>query len=146
MSYAESTSVPVDRSRTEIERVLQNYGASEFFYGTSEKGEGIGFVYKGRPIKIGIPVVPKKNYSDNQSGENKRQQERRRLWRVLLIALKAKLELVNAGLVSFEDEFLAQTCLPKATGYSTVGDWAKEQIGTMITTGKMPKLLMAGEQ
>jgi hypothetical protein len=137
MSYAESTSVPVDRSRIEVEKILQRYGATEFFYGTSPKGEGIGFVYKNIPIKIGIPMP--KTGSDRQD-----QQERRRLWRVLVIALKAKLELVDSRITSFEDEFLAQTCLPKSSGYSTVGDWAKEQIGVIIETGKMPKLLSSG--
>jgi len=138
MAYAKNTKVPIDRSRAHIERVLENYGAEEFFYGSSPRGKGIGFKYKGRVIKIGVPIPKREEYPNNQTGRMKWEREERRLWRVLLIALKAKLELVDAGITSFEDEFLAQTCLPDG---SAVGDWAKEQIGVMIETGKMPKLL-----
>jgi hypothetical protein len=138
MSYAARTKVPIERSREEIERVLHNYGADEFFYGASTKGKGIGFRYKGRVIKIGIPIPPRSEYSNSQYGENKWHQEEQRRWRVLLIALKAKLELIDAGLTTFEDEFLAQTALPDG---SSVGDWARSQIDSMIQEGKMPKLL-----
>jgi hypothetical protein len=138
MSYASQTKVPIERSREEIERVLHNYGADEFFYGSSAKGKGIGFRYKGRIIKIGIPIPPRTDYSASQFGEYKWQQEERRRWRVLLIALKAKLELIDAELTTFEDEFLAQTALPDG---SSVGDWARTQINDMIEAGKMPKML-----
>ena len=141
MSYAEKTSVPVARSRDEIERILTKYGADQFFYGTSIKGKGIGFAYKGRAIKIGIPMPLESEYGDGATAENKWKQEERRRWRVLLIALKAKLEMIDAGLTTFEDEFLAQTCLPDG---GVVGDWAKTQIDTMIEGGKMPNLLPAG--
>lgn len=33
MAYASDTSVPVDRSKAEIERILERYGASAFMYG-----------------------------------------------------------------------------------------------------------------
>ena len=106
--YAKNTKVPVDRSKAEIENVLIRYGADEFFYGRSAKGDGIGFKYNGRVIKIGVPKPNERDYPTEQ----KLAQERRRRWRVLLIALKAKLELIDAQLTTFEDEFLAQTCLP----------------------------------
>jgi hypothetical protein len=141
MPYAEKTSVPIEQSRLEIEKVLIKYGATAFFYGSSPKGKGIGFEYKRRTIKIGIPIPDRKKYSNTQTGEFHWRQEERRRWRVLLIALKAKLELIDAELTTFEDEFLAQTCLPDK---STVGDWAKAQINTIIETGKMPNLLTDG--
>lgn len=141
MSYAKNTSVPVERSRAEIERTLIRYGAESFFYGRSPKGSGIGFSYKGRMIRISIPMPARDDYRPTQVGETKWKQEHRRLWRVLLLGLKAKLELVDSGLISFEDEFLAQTCLP--TG-ETVSDYAQPKIQEMIETGQMPKLLPEG--
>jgi hypothetical protein len=141
MAYAEKTSVSVKKSRDEIEQLLTKYGADQFFYGSSIKGKGIGFAYKGRAIKIGIPMPDKGTYGFSQAGQKKWEQEERRRWRVLLIALKAKLELIDVGLTTFEDEFLAQTCLPDG---GVVGDWAKNQIDTMITAGKMPQLLPSG--
>lgn len=35
MAYAENTSVSSEKSRAEIERTLQKYGADQFMYGSS---------------------------------------------------------------------------------------------------------------
>ncbi|MGA1979480.1 MAG: hypothetical protein ABSG99_02790 [Sedimentisphaerales bacterium] len=137
--YAENTSVPIERSKVEIERTLIRYGAEEFFYGTSSRGSGVGFKYKGRVIKMNIPMPDRKKYPANQSGETKWMQAQRQLWRVLLLALKAKLELVDNGLTTFEDEFLAQTCLP---GGGTISQHLQPQIDKMVESGKMPDLLL----
>jgi len=138
MSYAQTTRVPVERSRAEIEKTLMRYGVNDFFYGRSaERGGGIGFKYKGRVIKIGVPLPNKKEYDSEQ----KYNQEYRRRWRVLLLALKAILELVDAGLVSFEDEFLAQTCLPDGR---TVSQYYQPLIEEAVEQGKMPKALLPG--
>ena len=40
MTYAQRTRVPVDRSKTEIERTLTRYGAKRFLY-ASEGGKAI---------------------------------------------------------------------------------------------------------
>ena len=139
--YAANTKVPVERSRLEIERTLERYGVEAFFYGTSCKGSGIGFKHKGRAIQMSVPLPERKDFADTQTGEGDWKREHRRLWRVLLIAIKAKLELVDAGLVKFEDEFLAQTCLP---GGGTVSQNLQPQIEEAIKTGRMPKLLTEG--
>lgn len=136
--YAANTRVPIAQSRVEIERILKRYGIENFFFGTSPRGDGIGFRYKGRAIKFGIPLPKRSDFRNSQSGEQDWKRETRRLYRVLVIALKAKLELIDAGLTTFEDEFLAQTCL--ASG-ETVGEALKSQIETMLQTGEMPKLL-----
>lgn len=138
MSYAEHTKVSVDRSKNEIEKTLLRYGADDFMYGSSAtKGGGIMFKYNNRLIKIGVPLPNRDDYQY----ETRYNQEYRRRWRVLLLALKAKLELVDAGLVSFEDEFLAQTCLPDGT---TIADTIQPQIQQAIKEGNVPKLLLPG--
>lgn len=138
MSYAEHTRVPVERSKSEIEKTLLRYGADDFMYGSSvARGGGIMFKYNERLIKIGVPLPDENEFVSEQ----KYKQEYRRRWRVLLLALKAKLELVDAGLVSFEDEFLAQTCLPDGT---TIADTIQPQIQQAITEGKSPTLLLPG--
>lgn len=141
MSYAENTRVPVERSRAEIERTLIRYGVEGFFYGRSSKNSGIGFTYKGRMIRLSIPMPQRKDYGSTKAGEETCNREHRRLWRVLLLSLKAKLELVDSGLVSFEDEFLAYTCLPDG---QTVSQMLQPQLENMVETGRMPKLLPEG--
>lgn len=139
MSYAENTKVPVERSRIEIEKILKRHGVDSFFFGTSPQGDGIGFEYKGRTIKFGIPLPKRDDFKPTRTGEQDYKRSMRQRYRVLVIALKAKLELVDIGLTTFEDEFLAQTCLPNGT---TVAETVQPQIQQAITKGKSPKLLL----
>jgi|AACY02.16.fsa_nt_gi hypothetical protein len=52
--------------------------------------------------------------------------------------IKAKLEAVEAGIVTFEEEFLPQTVLPDG---SRVNEWAQPQMEQAYLEGKMPPLL-----
>jgi hypothetical protein len=136
--YASNTTVSADRSKAEIERTLIRYGVDEFFYGRSASGAGIGFTFKGRTIKLNVPMPSRNDYRDNKAGEDDWNRERRRLWRVLLLSIKADLEAIDSGLKTFEDVYLAYTCLPNG---STVGQEIQEKIDVMVTGGQMPKLL-----
>jgi hypothetical protein len=49
--YAKSTRVPINRSRDEIEKTLQRYGAGKFGVVTEMTGATLVFQYKGRVIK-----------------------------------------------------------------------------------------------
>ena len=46
-TYAKDTEVPIDRSKSEIERILQRYGATAFMYGWNEGKAIIGFSLHG---------------------------------------------------------------------------------------------------
>ena len=48
MAYAEKTNVSTDRSRAEIERTLQRYGADQFMYGWESERAMVGFRMAGR--------------------------------------------------------------------------------------------------
>ena len=142
--YAATTRVPIDRSKVEIEQTLIRYGVDEFFYGRSSRGCGIAFKYKGRAFKHNVPNPDRGQFPDTQAGEVQYKQAERQRWRIFLLGLKAKLEWVDAGLSTFEDEFLAQTCLK---GGKTVSESLQPQIEQMLLTGEIPKLLLpAGEQ
>jgi hypothetical protein len=58
-AYAQGTSVPVSRSKTEIEATLKRFGADEFAYGVRKDGSAqIGFVARGRRIRFTLsPIV-----------------------------------------------------------------------------------------
>lgn len=136
--YASNTTVSADRSKAEIEKTLLRYGVDEFFYGRSANGAGVGFTFKGRTIKLNVPLPDRQKYKANKTGDANWEKECRRLRRVLLLWIKANLEVVESGLITFEDIFLAQTCLPNG---STVGQEIQQKIDIMVTGGQMPKLL-----
>jgi hypothetical protein len=92
--FAAKTAVPVDRSRSEIERTLTRYGAEAFSYGWDGDRAVVMFQAQGRRIRFDV-VVP------DQSSETKRAQVERQRWRALLLVIKAKLEAVAIGIVTF---------------------------------------------
>lgn len=125
--YAAKTTVPVARSRDEIERVLSRYGADAFAYGWDTGRSVISFRAHGRFIRFAMDVPPEP-------------QEERQRWRALLLVIKAKLEAVESGITTFEEEFLAHVVLPDNR---TVGDWLSPQIEQAYDDGQMPGSLLA---
>ncbi len=99
--YAEGTTVPIRRTRDEIEDLVTRHGAVNFASGWMDgnKRHAVSFVLQGRLVRfvIGLPT----------GTDAKAEAEARRLWRCLLLAIKAKLEVVRSGIHTFEQEFLA---------------------------------------
>lgn len=151
MRYAASTSVGADKSRAEIERILQRYGATGFLYGWNQDRAVIGFHMQNRQIKFVLQMPDKKDEAFwTTPGQRRRRKESQALraweqatrqrWRALALAVKAKLEAVEAGIASFDGEFLPYIVLP---GGETVADFMLPQIETAYATGKIPKMLPA---
>ncbi len=147
--YASNTSVSVSKSKAEIENILQRYGASQFISGWTQKNAFIGFVINKRHIKLMVVLPPREDFAMTPAGKRKRaeqdilkawEQACRQRWRALALVIKAKLEAVECGIATFENEFLAYTCLPGGKG-ETIGQILQPQIEEAITTGQMPKLL-----
>lgn len=147
--YAEGTSVSPEKSRMEIEQTLTRYGADQFMYGWQEEGAMVAFRADGRHVKflIQLPDKTADQFTLTPSQKKRRsadaafaawQQACRQRWRALALVIKAKLEAVEAGISTFEQEFLAQTMLPDGT---TVGQWILPQVAKAYDTGRMPKLL-----
>ena len=133
--YAKNTTVPVARSKQKIEELLESYGIEESFLGRSPRGDGIGFKYNGKVYKMSVPL-PKR---DDFNTENQYQQAIRQRWRILYMSMKMKFEEIEAGVISFEDQFLAQMSLPDGT---TVADFMKlPENRERPEKTKMPKLL-----
>lgn len=133
--YAKNTTVPVARSKTQVQELLVNYGIDEFFFGTGPRGEGVGFKYEGRVYKHNVPMPNKDDYNY----ETQYKQAIRQRWRIFYMSLKMKLEEIQDGGISFEDQFLAMMTLPDG---STVSDFMKlpENIAK-LNKAEMPKLL-----
>jgi hypothetical protein len=129
--YAAKTEVPVSRTRDEIERTLSRYGAEAFSYGWDGDRAVVMFQAEGRRIRFDV-VVP------GDLTESRRAQVERQRWRALLLVIKAKLEAVAVGIVTFEEEFLAHIMLPDG---SKVAEWMAPQLKQVYESGQMPELL-----
>lgn len=148
--FAKGTQVSVDRSKREIELILERYGATQFAYGWNDSGAAIGFRMNGRFIRLNLPI-PAKDSDEFRLSPNGRwrtdtatlnawEQACRQRWRALVLVIKAKLEAVESGITSFEDEFLAYTLLPDGR---TVADASRPALVEAYETGKTPPLLPA---
>lgn len=150
MSYAEGTSVPIERSKAEIESMLIKYGADQFVSGWGEKEARIQFRAKGRYVRFVLPIPVKTekrfthqaryDWKPRTQGEAMKawEAELRRLWRALALVVKAKLEAVQSGIVGFEDEFMAHIVMPDG---KTVAEHARPMIEQAYTSGQVVPLL-----
>ncbi len=105
----------VHRSRYELERVLGRYGASDFALVEADASAAIQFALQGRCVQLALPL-PDPNappFTHTPSGrprtvtaqERAYEQALREHWRALLLAVRGKLQSVESGISTFEDEF-----------------------------------------
>jgi hypothetical protein len=134
--FAETTHVPVSQSRGEIEKLLsrhkcQQFGTAVDFLALKAR---VQFVAHNRIVRfvVGLPD-PKKFREDKR-----REQEERRIWRSLLLVIKAKMESVETGIATFEEEFLAHIVMPND---KTVAELILPQIAESYSSGRMPLAL-----
>lgn len=133
--YAKGTTVPIEKSRNEIEQILIRYGANQFIAGwDSDKQAMVSFRIKERFVKIMLPLPDRQKVRSQNAWD----QLCRSRWRALLLVIKAKLEAVASGITSVEDEFMADIVLPEG---QTVKQWLKPQIALAYEKGGMPKTL-----
>jgi hypothetical protein len=150
MVYAATTTVPVERTRGEIEQLLKAWGADAFAFGwdSTINATAVSFRIKGVYYKFRVPLpdINDARYrydrshrrGTDQQVRNRLAQAERSAWRATLFVIKAKKESVESGIESFEQAFLPQVMLPDGTIY---GDWAEVEIEDMYATGQMPRAL-----
>lgn len=153
MRYAAETTVPVERSRAEIEHTLARYGATRFAYATEQHRAQIVFEVNNRRVRFIVPLPDRdsRDFTIGRYGKVRKPEETfkrweqacRQRWRALALAIKAKLEVVEAGISTFESEFLAHVVLPSG---ETVGEWFAPQLEATYTSGRMPPLLLEGRR
>jgi hypothetical protein len=123
MRYARRTKVTVQKSRSEIETICLRYKADQF--GSAFDGEHgramIQFRIATWLVRFILPL-PQKN-----------EQDQRQRWRALALAIKAKLEAVESGITTFEEEFMPHIVMPSG---QTVGEWAVPQLRDLKEKGK----------
>ena len=150
--YAEGTEVSTERSKAEIERILARYGADQFMSGWDSSRAFLGFRVQDRMVRIHLPLpdrnaeefqlTPSKRWERSESDRIKAYEKAcRQRWRALALVVKAKLEAVETGIATFDEEFLSYILLPDNT---TVGEHLLPQVAQTYLDGSMPPMLPAG--
>ena len=122
MPYAKRTTVPVHQSKGQIETLLRKHGAIQFNFAhdTIRNVIGLQFQFTARAYRFIVPMPSADKLRISPGGRTRTDlqvieqmdQEERRVWRALLLIIKAKMEAVESGIETFEEAFLAQTVLP----------------------------------
>lgn len=134
--YAATTSVPVERSKQEIEQTLARYGADGFISGwdSTTSSAFLQFRVKERIVRMVLQLPRETDYKIYSRGKRESQvaQDTRQRWRALLLVVKAKLEAVESKVSTFEQEFMPYIVMP---GGMTVGDITLPQIAEAYKSG-----------
>jgi len=150
--YAENTTVSIEKSQAEIQALIRRYGAKRFASAFDEDS-GLSIIqFEVESLRIlfrlQLPNITDDRFQRDGRGytrtqaaiEKSHEQECRRLWRSLVMVIKAKLESVESGIESFEEAFLAQVIVP-GSGGQTFGQIAVPQIAESYRTNTLPPML-----
>jgi hypothetical protein len=107
--------VGVHRTRFEFERVLGRYGASDLAFVELDANASVQFAMHGHYVQLAVPL-PDPNaahFTHTPTGrprtvaaqERAYEQALREHWRALLLAVRGKLQSVESGISTFENEF-----------------------------------------
>lgn len=145
MSYAEGTTVTVQKSIAEIDTIVSRNGADQFMIGRDVSKTVIRFRVNGYFVNFDVPMakaddMPRSKHHPRRDADKWADQESRRRFRSLALVVKAKFEAVAAGFRTFEQEFLSDIVLPDG---GTVYQWFRPQLTEAYDSGKMPQNLMA---
>jgi len=149
-TYAAKTEVSSQKSRAEIEHILERYGANSFAYAAQSDKAMIGFEKSGRTVRFIIPLPDRtsREFTHHERGARTEtahaalyEQAVKQRWRAMALMVKAKLEGVESGIVTFEQEFLAHTVLPNG---KTVFEETAAGIERAYIEGHVRPLLQVG--
>lgn len=155
-SYAAGTKVDTTRSRVEIERTLERFGATGFMFGRDDDEQVfiVGFRREGRGYRFVLPMVdpetfrynkPRSSYmvrgSERAQGTIDRMQadETKRRWRSLSNFVKATLDATDTGIIDFDTAMMPHLVLPD-------GRTMSQAIGPQIDAaleGRNPNISLA---
>ena len=147
--YAANTTVSVERSKAEIEKILRRYNADGFGYYTKAGNAMVAFEMAGRPFRIDLPM-PDPNASvfthtavrnrarDQEATDREYEKACRQRWRAVCLMLKAKLEAIDIGVSSLDAEFMSYMVLP---GGQTVAERMLPHLEEIARTGDAHKFL-----
>ncbi len=127
MAYAAKTEVPVEKTKAEIEKIVNRAGAVSYMSFTEQTGAKIAFELHGRRIMFVLPLPDKmeRSFRYHRNGQRtdssalaRWEQACRSRWRALFLTIKAKLESIEAGIETFDEAFLAHIMTPDGNRFS----------------------------
>lgn len=146
MSYASGTQVSVDKSKSELKKVIYTHGGSNYKYAEEEDRAMVMFGHSGRMVRFMITFPPPDDrmFTSTPTGRSREpaaayreyESEHRRRWRALILAVKAKFEVVESGIATFEEEFLPYILMPNG---QTVAQITLPTVRESYESGKMPE-------
>ncbi len=150
--YASKTKTASGKSKSEIERTLMRYGATGFMYMWKGNNALIAFEMDKYHVRLNVPMPDKnsKEFTHTATGRVRKnsadmlavwEQATRQRWRAILLIVKAKLEAVESGIRTIEQEFMGDFVLPDGR---TVTEVMLPKIQGAIQSGKMPLLALPG--
>lgn len=143
--FAEKTTVAVEKSRAELERLLEHAKADSIGIMRDKEKAVIACRLNGRNIRfdLSLPTLQTINKrSPRRNWDNVLEQELRQRWRALLLVVKAKLESVASNIESFDEAFLAHVVMPDG---QTVGQHVMGPVALAYQSGEMPTQLMLSQ-
>ncbi len=145
--YAETTSVPIAQSRVAIDDLLTSHGATAVGIISRSEVSEIVFEMGGYRVvfRISMPDFNDREFSHTpQRGTRRSPAEHRKAWdqacrqrwRALHRMIRAKLEAIESGLVSMEDEFLANIALPSG---QILGEMVRPALQKALAENTLPQ-------
>lgn len=147
MAFAEKTTVPIERTKAEIGRLLEQHQCGQHTIGTDRelRRAMVEFKAKNRLVRFIVempnPADPKFTHIDKWRRRaagamaNMVEQAERQRWRALLLVIKAKFESIESGIATFEQEFLANIVLPKTN--TMIGELIIPRIEEAYTSNRL---------
>lgn len=122
MSYAKGTSVPADRSMSQLRQLLLKNRADGVAIAETREGAAVQFVFERIPYKFHIhypsgreekiKFTPTGNERSLNQIDKEIDAEVRRLWRAMVLYVKAAIEAHENGLVDLKRSMMGNIMLP----------------------------------
>jgi len=155
-AYAENTTVPISRSREELERTLERFGATAQAWMRDDETQLVTLAFKrsgrGYRFVVRLPQWQDEHYLYTPTHQRRTElkareaadQEARRRFRSLANFVKALMDAADTGIISAEDALLPYLLLPNGeTVADSVGRWLPSleagetfNIGRALTAGR----------
>ncbi|MFN3261218.1 MAG: hypothetical protein ACE37J_11740 [Pikeienuella sp.] len=149
-SFADGTVVSKAKTMGELARLLEKFGATGQMIGEMDGCATVAFEAQKRRVLIRASLPNPKDEKWSRDGrerlrspsqrENAIRRETDRIWRVLLMSVKAKMVSVADEVETFEQAFMAHVVMPDGM---TVCQHLGSRIADAYATGRTPPLLGA---